>query len=108
MYSLTIVGNVEQRRTEAEISDKEGLVVAVVYETSDGWHVEVLREQTDQNATNFRTVVDSAKERLSHYINRKGENAPTSVTSGSFSLWLMTKDDGTSMGIDTAGGTKTR
>jgi hypothetical protein len=36
VYSVTIIGNVKQRRTEAELSGSDGAVLAVVYETSDG------------------------------------------------------------------------
>jgi hypothetical protein len=66
------------------------------------------RDHTNQNATDFRIIVDSAKEKLSHYVNRKGENAPADITSGSFSLWLMTKDDGTAMGMNAGDGSKSR
>jgi hypothetical protein len=36
MYSVTIIGNVEQCRTEAEITDSQGAALAVVYELLDG------------------------------------------------------------------------
>lgn len=94
MYSVTIVGNVERRRTEAEISDGEGVVVAVVYEASDGWHRELIGEHRNQATSDLKTIVDDAKESLSHYVNRLGENAPKNVSVGAFSLWLMIKDDG--------------
>ena len=48
MYSVTIIGNVEQCRTEAEISDGEGAVLAVVYETSDGWRTDTLVKHLNQ------------------------------------------------------------
>ena len=79
MYSVTILGNVEQCRTEAEISDSEGTLLAVVYQTSDGWHTDVLVEQLNQTATDFQTAVENAKESLSHYVHRRGEN-PTENT----------------------------
>jgi hypothetical protein len=106
MYSVTIVGNVEQCRTEAEISDEEGVIVAVVYEAADGWHTDVLVEQKKQATSHFKTIIDSAKENLSHYVNRRGENAPENVTRGAFSLWLMVKDDGTAMGMKMGDGIK--
>ncbi len=106
MYSLTIVGNVERRRTEAEISDGTGAIVAVAYEQSDGWHTNVLEENLNQADTDFKTTVDIAIEGLSHYVNRRGENAPENATRGAFSLWLMVKDDGTAMGMNMRGGTK--
>jgi predicted phosphoribosyltransferase len=100
VYSVSIIGNVEQCRAEAEISDGEGAVLAVVYETSDGWHTHILVEQLNQAATDFQTAVENAKESLSHYVNRRGENPPENATWGVFSLWLMVKDDGTAMGMD--------
>jgi len=106
VYSVTIIGNVEQCRTEAELSDNEGAVLAVVYETSDGWHTDILVEQLNQTATDFQTAVENAKESLSHYVNRRGENAPENATRGAFSLWLMVKDDGTAMGTNMRSGPK--
>jgi hypothetical protein len=99
VYSVTIVGNVEQCRTEAEISDGEGVTVAVVYEASDGWHTDILEEHRNQATSDFKTIIDNAKESLSHYVNRRGENAPENASWGAFSLWLMIKDDGTAMGM---------
>ena len=100
MYSVTILGNVEQCRTEAEIRDSQGAVTAIVFETSGGWHTDVLVEQLNQAATDFQTAVENAKESLSHYVNRRGENPPENPTQGAFSLWLMVKDDGTAMGMN--------
>jgi hypothetical protein len=100
LYSITIVGNVEQSRTEAEISNGEGVVLAVVYEGSDGWHTDIVAEHPGQAASDLQTVVDQAKESLSHYVNRRGENAPENATRGAYSLWLMVKDDDTAMGIE--------
>jgi hypothetical protein len=100
MYSVTIIGNVEKCRTEAELSDGEGAVLAVVYEIADGWHTEILAEKLNQAATEFQTAVENAKESLSHYVNRRGENPPETATRGAFSLWLMMKDDGTAMGMN--------
>ena len=104
MYSVTIIGNVERCRTEAEISVSEGAVFAVVYETLDGWHTDTLVEQLSQAATDFQTAVENAKESLSHYVNRRGENPPENVSWGAFSLWLMVKDDGTAMGMNMKSG----
>jgi hypothetical protein len=106
MYSVTIVGNVEQCRTEAEISDGERAIVAVVYEASDGWHTDILEERQNQASNDFKTIIDTAKKNLSHYVNRRGEHAPENLSRGAFSLWLMTKDDGTSMGMTLGDGVK--
>lgn len=96
----------EQRRTEAEITDSQGIVLAVVYEASDGWHTDTLVEQLNQAATDFQNAVENAKESLSHYVNRRGENPPENATRGAFSLWLMVKDDGTAMGMNMKSGPK--
>ena len=100
MYSVTIIGNVEHRRTEAELSDGEGAVLAVVYETLDGWQTDIFVEPLNQATTDFQSAVENAKESLSHYVNRRGKNAPENATMGAFSLWLMVKDDGTEMGMN--------
>jgi hypothetical protein len=66
---------------------------------SDGWHTDILAEQLNQAATDFQTAVEHAKGSLSHYVNRRGENPPENTTWGAFSLWLMVKDDDTTMGV---------
>jgi hypothetical protein len=106
VYSVTILGNVEQCRTEAEISDSDGAVWAVVYETSDGWRTNILVKHLNQSTDDFQTAVENAKETLSHYVNRRGEDPPENATRGAFSLWLMVKDDGTSMGMNMKSGLK--
>ena len=98
MYSITIAGNLESCRTEAEISDATAAVVAVVYEGLDGWHTVVRDEHLNQIDADFKSTVGAAKEMLSHYINRRGENVPDNPTRGALALWLMRKDDGTAMG----------
>jgi hypothetical protein len=108
MYSVTIIGNVEQCRTEAEITDSQGDMLAVVYETSDGWHTDVLAEHLNQASTDFQTAVEHAKESLSRYVNRRGENPPENATWGAFSLWLMVKDDGSAMGKRMDSGPRSR
>jgi hypothetical protein len=97
-YSLTIAGNVEECRTEAEISC-DGKLAAIVYEASDGWYTQVIENQFAQPSSDFDAAVNNAQQTLSHYINRWGENAPQNMTWGAFTLWLMMKDDGTAMGI---------
>jgi hypothetical protein len=86
LYSICIVGNVEQRRTEAEISNGEGVVLAVVYETSDGWHTDIVVEHFGEAASDLQTALDHAKENLSHYVNRRGKNAPENATQAVYSL----------------------
>jgi hypothetical protein len=104
MYSVTIIGNVERCRTEAEISASEGGVFAVVYETSDGWHIDILVAQLNQAATDFQAAIENAKESLSPYVNRRGENPPENTSWGALSLWLMVKDDGSAMGMNIKSG----
>ena len=105
MYSVTIIGNVEHCRTEAEISDGKGTLLSVVYETSNGWHTDLLVEQVNRTL-DFQTAVEHAKEKLSHYVNRRGENPPEAATRGAISLWLMLKDDGTALGVNWNTGSK--
>jgi len=105
IYSVTVLGNVEQCRTEAEISLDEQLV-AVVYETSDGWHTEVIASQLTPSQDDFEIAVNTALQTLSHYVNRRGENPPRNATRETFALWLMMKDDGTAMGIPSKNGVR--
>ncbi|MGB8325206.1 MAG: hypothetical protein WCE52_19775 [Candidatus Acidiferrum sp.] len=98
MYSITIAGNLERCRTEAEISDATAAVVAVVYEQVDGWHAVVRDEHLNQADADFQSTVSLAMEMLSHDVNRRGENVADNPTRGTLALWLMRKDDGTAMG----------
>ncbi|MGC2790808.1 MAG: hypothetical protein WA899_02205, partial [Candidatus Sulfotelmatobacter sp.] len=95
MFFITICGNVDDLRTDCEISDDSGETVAVLYEAHDGWHVSVLRGLRSEEVDKFDASVVAAKQRLSHYINRLGSNPPEGSTAGELSLWLMVKDDGT-------------
>jgi hypothetical protein len=104
MYSVTIFGNLEQCRTEAEISDGSGTKLAIVYEDSDGWHTDILDSKLIQVADDLKTAIGNAKEALSHYLNRRGEDAPEDMTRGAFALWLMVRDDGTALGHDMKSG----
>jgi hypothetical protein len=100
MFSNTILGNVGECRTECEISDNAGAAIAVVYETHQGWCVDILRELRDEESASFNASVEAAKQSLSHYVNRRGSNPPVETTMAGLSLWLMQKDDGTALGID--------
>jgi hypothetical protein len=99
MFFITICGNVDELRTDCEISDDSGETVAVVYEAHDGWHVRVRRDLRTEELDKFDASVEAAKQRLSRYINRLGSNPPEGSTVGELSLWLMAKDDGTALGI---------
>jgi hypothetical protein len=99
VFETIIVGNVDARRTQAEIADESGKRVAIVYEDPDGWHTEVLDDRVEQGSTSFNALVENAKEVLSHYVNRRGDNVPSQLTTvGALALWLMAKEDGTAMG----------
>jgi hypothetical protein len=98
MFETIILGNPESCRTEAGIADESGNRVAIVYEGADGWHTEVLGPWLEQPPTNFGALIESAKEVLSHYVNRRGDNVPCGLSVGALSLWLIVKDDGTAMG----------
>jgi hypothetical protein len=98
MFETIIAGNLDACRTEAEIADDAGVRVAIVYESLDGWHTEILDRRPELSSSALNALVESAKERLSHYVNRRGENIPGEMTLGALALWLMVKDDGTAMG----------
>jgi len=99
MFETIIAGNVDARRTEAEIADESGNRVAILYEDSNGWHTEILDDRIEQTSPSFNALIESAKEALSHYVNRRGDNVPNELTTvGALALWLMVKDDGTAMG----------
>jgi hypothetical protein len=99
MLTVLVVGNIDDCRTEVEISNGSGDLVAILYEGLDRWHMERLGgawEEVPQG------VVDEAEARLRLYVNRTGANSPTGLTRAGLSLWLMTKDDGTAMGLPVA------
>ena len=98
MFSTTIFTNLDECRTECEITDSSS-VVAVVYEGRDGWHVNRLRIISADEDQALDASIAEGKERLSHYVNRFGEDVPDGLTRAGLSLWLMEKDDGTAMGI---------
>jgi hypothetical protein len=76
MFETIILGNVEECRTECEIRDDTRTMVAAVYETDKGWHINLLRSLADEELEAFNVAVIAAKQRLSHYINRMGRNPP--------------------------------
>ena len=99
MFFITVLGNVDECRTDCEISDETAATVAVVYEAHDDWHVNVLKGVRAEELDDFNASVAAAKQGLSHYVNRMGSNPPEGLTVGSLSLWLMEKDDGTALGL---------
>jgi hypothetical protein len=99
MFEIIIAGNVDACRTDAEIADERGNRVAIVYEDAAGWHTEVIEPGLKPSSSDFNALIENAKETLSHYVNRRGENVPDELTTrGALAFWLMLKDDGTAMG----------
>ncbi len=99
MFFMTVLGNVDECRTDCEISDESAATVAVVYEAHDGWHVNILKPVRAEELDDFNASVAAAKQSLSHYVNRMGSNPPEGSTVGGLSLWLLEKDDGTALGF---------
>jgi hypothetical protein len=97
MIEIIFAGNLDACRTELQIADESGSMVAIVYEDSDGWHSETAGSQLEPSSS-FHTVIENAQEVLSHYMNRRGDNAPSELTAGALALRLMVKDGGTVMG----------
>ena len=95
---LSILGNLQEVRTEVEISDSES-ELALVYDSPDGWVTEILNQQRAAHKdAELNSAIEEAREALSHYVNRRGEDVPDGLTAAGLSLWLMEKDDGTAMG----------
>jgi hypothetical protein len=98
-FKISVCGDVTRGYTVAEI-DFGDQPVASVFETVDGWHIEFCStEATSFPLDAFSSAVVAAKERLSCYVNRRGESPPDGLTVAAFSLWLMQKADGTAMGV---------
>ena len=102
-YKIRIFGNAGRCRTEAEIlagsADGPLTEVATVFETADGWEIQCFDDRLiNELGATFDAAVEEAKERLRHYVNRTGENAPEGLSTVGLSFWLMEKDDGTAMG----------
>lgn len=98
-YSISIFGNVQTNRTEAEISLKSSsgetsTFVGIVYENEDGWVV----EHENNEIALPKIEIERAKSRLLEYINRKGIEVDPELTAAGHSLLLMLKKDGTAMG----------
>jgi hypothetical protein len=95
MFEIIIVGNPATRRTEAEIADASGNRVAIVYEDVSGWHTEILEYGVKESPSKLSAPIENAKEVLSHYVNRRGDNVPEDLTTvGALSLWLLKKAGG--------------
>jgi hypothetical protein len=96
-FAVTVLGNVNKCRTEAEVS-RDGRLVAIVYEASDGWHTDTIDSKLGQPQGDFDEAISTARQILSQYVNRCGTNPPQNTTMAALSLWLMVKVDRTAMG----------
>lgn len=97
-FRVSVCGDTTKACTVAEISFGEQLV-ASVFESPDGWQIELYPSNTACFALDALLIaLNTAKERLSCYVNRRGENPPEGLSVAGFSLWLMQKNDGTAMG----------
>jgi len=96
MLDYVLVGNIENCRLEAEVSNDRGEVIAVIYEDPFGWRVEEIETSPGKIPSEF---VEHVKAKMQRYVNRIGSNPPEECTRGELALWLMAKDDGTAMGI---------
>jgi hypothetical protein len=97
---ITIVGNTADCRTEAEICipRDSGELIALVYEAESGWEVERFEDAPPVASVILEAAIESAKQALGQYPNRRGKGAPAGLTGPGLSLWLMEKADGTAMG----------
>ncbi len=102
-FGISILGNVAERRTEAEIAWRRRETVeriAVVYDTHEGWVTQMEHPGLVHSAgPDFEAAVEKARERLKIYVNRLGEDYPDGLTAAGLSLWLLEKADGTTMGV---------
>ena len=102
-FSIVFMGNVQECRTEAEILlDRPGEsehLVALVYETTEGWQVRILDEaMAETREQDLAEAASRAAAKLREYVNRRGDNPPAGLTAAGLSFWLMEKRDGTAMG----------
>lgn len=97
--SISIFGNFQTNRTEAEISLKRSsgeasTFVGIVYKDEYGW----VFEHEDKEIPLPEIEIEIAKKRLLEYVNRKGIEIDPELTAAGHSLLLMLKKDGTAMG----------
>lgn len=97
-FSITIFGNVDECRTEAEVSI-DGNLAVLVYESTAGWQTELPGgADLSADASELVNAIAEARSRLQTYANRRGLNPPIGLTRPGLAFWLMEKTDGTVMG----------
>ncbi len=101
-YKIQIIGNLDDGFTSAEILETGGELAARVFELEAGWYVEteVLEKLRDQV---LLEALLQARNKLLHYVNRKGGMKPEGLTRAGASLWLMQRDDGKGLTLPPAG-----
>ena len=100
---ITITGNDADGFVAAElwrVTEAEVHFIGRVFEREDGWHYELPSsiDVVGMSHDSFIIEIGRAKEALEPYVNRKGTNPPDGLSVAEFSLWLMTKSDGTVLG----------
>jgi hypothetical protein len=100
-YGLTTTGNPDDGFTAVEI-EIDGEYVGRVFELESGWYVHVQKPEDLQKSECVQAVL-AAKERLLHYVNRKGGEFPEGTSRAAASLWLMQRDDGKGFTVPAAG-----
>jgi hypothetical protein len=99
-FRVTVIGNVQSCRTEAEVylSADADAPFALVYESRSGWMVDVLDGTLGYSLTLLVDALAAARAKLEQFVNRRGENPPAGLTNPGLSLWLLKRTDGTAMG----------
>ena len=91
-FELTTIGAVDDGFTSVEFA-VDGEYIGRVFELESGWYVHILAIERLAEPECMRAVA-AAKERLLHYVNRKGGEFPPDASRAAVSLWLMQRDDG--------------
>ena len=90
-FELLIFANVAENRTEVEIWNAGGNLVASVFQNADGWQTETWTAG-EHSADELAESIARARELLEQYPNRTGEGAPLELHAAAKSLWLMEKE----------------
>lgn len=77
-YGLTATGNPDDGFTAVEI-EIDGEYVGRVFELESGWYIHLQKPEDLMNPECVRAIL-AAKERLLHYVNRKGGEFPEGTT----------------------------
>ena len=88
MLEIILAGNPEVGRLEAEVRNERYDLVAIVYEDNAGWHIE--KHSSEILPDN---VLRNIKDELGTHPNRKGNDAPSGMSVGEYSLWLLAKNE---------------